>query len=98
MKSFIAIVSDEIGIHARPASVVISSASKFESDLQLITTKDNKQANLKSVMQVLSLAVRYEAEIKVTAEGSDEDEAIEHIKASMVKNGIIKSESIRDSS
>jgi len=95
MKSFQAKVIDQIGIHARPASIVISAASKFKSDLELITD-DERKANLKSVMQVLSLAVRHGVVVKITATGEDEAEAIEAVKSSMIKNGLIDANDVQD--
>ncbi|MCH5585379.1 phosphocarrier protein HPr [Shimazuella sp. AN120528] len=67
-------VIEEAGIHARPASLLVSNASKFSSEIN-IEYKD-KKANLKSIMGVMALGIKKGETIKITAEGSDEDDAI----------------------
>lgn len=67
-------ITNETGLHARPASVFVSAAAKFKSELML--QKGEKQVNAKSIMGVLSLGITKGTEITVSASGPDEEEAI----------------------
>ncbi|MCU7557577.1 phosphocarrier protein HPr [Macrococcus capreoli] len=82
------VIIDETGIHARPATMLVQTASKFESDIQL--EYNAKKVNLKSIMGVMSLGVGKDAEITIFAEGSDEKEAIAAITDVLVKEGLSK--------
>ncbi|MBQ5152922.1 MULTISPECIES: phosphocarrier protein HPr [Staphylococcaceae] len=82
------VIIDETGIHARPATMLVQTASKFESDIQL--EYNAKKVNLKSIMGVMSLGVGKDAEITIYAEGSDEKEAIDAISEVLVKEGLSK--------
>ncbi len=55
------VIIDETGIHARPATMLVQTASKFDSDVQL--EYNAKKVNLKSIMGVMSLGVGTDAEI-----------------------------------
>lgn len=79
-------VTSESGIHARPATVLVQAAGKFNSDINL--EFNGKKVNLKSIMGVMSLAIQQGGEIKVSAEGSDEEEAIAAITDTMAKEGL----------
>ncbi|MCP4336327.1 MAG: HPr family phosphocarrier protein [Mycoplasma sp.] len=87
MKSFTAKIIDPVGLHARPASVTVSSASKFDSDITI--ESNGKKGNLKSIMNIMALGVRQDDEIIITANGSDEDEAITQVQKTMKENNLI---------
>lgn len=76
----------ETGIHARPATLLVQTASKFESDVQL--EYKGKKVNLKSIMGVMSLGVGQGAEITIMAEGSDENNALSGLEELMKKEGL----------
>lgn len=76
----------ETGIHARPATLLVQTASKFSSDIQL--EYKGKSVNLKSIMGVMSLGVGQGADVVITAEGADEKEAILGIEETMKKEGL----------
>ncbi|GEP19904.1 phosphocarrier protein HPr [Pediococcus argentinicus] len=76
----------ETGIHARPATLLVQSASKFNSDVQL-TYKD-KSVNLKSIMGVMSLGVGQNADVTISADGDDEADAIAALEDTMKKEGL----------
>lgn len=76
----------ETGIHARPATLLVQAASKFNSDIQL-TYKD-KSVNLKSIMGVMSLGVGQGADVTISADGDDEADAIAALKDTMKKEGL----------
>ncbi|AMV61289.1 Phosphocarrier protein of PTS system [Pediococcus damnosus] len=76
----------ETGIHARPATLLVQAASKFNADVKL-TYKD-KAVNLKSIMGVMSLGVGQNADVTVSADGDDAKEAIEALADTMKKEGL----------
>ncbi|MEH7222365.1 phosphocarrier protein HPr [Bacillus sp. JJ1566] len=79
-------VTSESGIHARPATVLVQAASKFNSDIQL--EYNGKSVNLKSIMGVMSLGIGEGAEVKIVAQGSDETEAIANLSEIMANEGL----------
>lgn len=76
----------ETGIHARPATLLVQAASKFNSDINL--EYNGKSVNLKSIMGVMSLGVGQSADVTITADGDDAKEAIEAIADTMKKEGL----------
>ena len=76
----------ETGIHARPATLLVQAASKFNSDINL--EYNVKSVNLKSIMGVMSLGVGQGADVTITADGDDAKEAIEAIADTMKKEGL----------
>lgn len=80
-------ITDETGIHARPATLLVQSASKYQSDIQL--EFNGKRVNLKSIMGVMSLGVGQNSEVVVIAEGNDASDAIEGIEKTLTEEGLI---------
>ena len=76
----------ETGIHARPATLLVQTASKFSSEINL--EYKGKSVNLKSIMGVMSLGVGQGSDVTITAEGEDEEEAIKAIEETMKKEGL----------
>ena len=76
----------ETGIHARPATLLVQAASKFNSDITL--DYKGKQVNLKSIMGVMSLGVGQGADVTITVDGADEEEAMSSIVETMTKEGL----------
>lgn len=79
MISKVITITNNTGLHARPASVFVSTASKFKSELFI--KKDEKKVNAKSILAVLALGISKGTEITLTAEGPDEEEAVAAILA-----------------
>lgn len=79
-------VIDEAGIHARPASVLVSTANKFESDVFLVY--GGKDVNLKSILGVMSLGIGAGEEFSIRAEGSDADAALEELENTLKSEGL----------
>ena len=79
MKTFEYTIKDELGIHARPAGLLVKEAKKDESECTI--TKDGKTKKLTQLMMLMSLGVKQGETVTVTAEGADEDTAIEGLKA-----------------
>lgn len=76
----------ETGIHARPATLLVQSASKYASEIEL--EYKGKAVNLKSIMGVMSLGVGQGSDVTITVNGEDEKEAIEGIAETMKKEGL----------
>lgn len=76
----------ETGIHARPATLLVQTASKFDSEINL--EHKGKKVNLKSIMGVMSLGIGQGAEITISTEGSDSEEAMRGIEETLTKEGL----------
>lgn len=76
----------ETGIHARPATLLVQTASKFEAEIQL--EYKGKKVNLKSIMGVMSLGVGQGADITISADGGDEANALSSLEELMKKEGL----------
>ncbi len=68
------IVQNRAGIHARPSSLIVQTASKFQSNIMF--EKENVTVNAKSIMGVMTMAAGYQTELTVSADGVDEAEAV----------------------
>ncbi|PKR86864.1 phosphocarrier protein HPr [Heyndrickxia camelliae] len=79
-------VVDATGIHARPATLLVQTASKFDSEIQL--GYNGKQVNLKSIMGVMSLGIGKDAQITISATGSDEQDALNALEDLLKKEGL----------
>ncbi len=84
MKEFKYVITDEIGIHARPAGMLAKEAKGFSSKITL--EANGKSAEVTKLMAVMSLGVKNGAEVTVKAEGDDEDAAIAKMKEFMEAN------------
>ena len=78
MKTFEYTIKDELGIHARPAGLLVKEAKKYESECTI--TNDGKTKKLTQLMMLMSLGVKQGETVTVTAEGADEDAAIAGLK------------------
>jgi phosphocarrier protein HPr len=67
-------VTNELGIHARPAQHIVKIAARFEADLFL--TKDRDRVNGKSIMGVLMLAAEPGSIVKLEAVGADAEDLL----------------------
>lgn len=84
MKQFNYVITDEIGIHARPAGLLVKEAKTFSSKITI--EANGKKAEATKLMAVMLLGVKKGAEVVVTAEGDDEDIAIVKMEAFMKEN------------
>jgi phosphotransferase system HPr (HPr) family protein len=70
-------ITHEVGLHARPAATFVKTAKEYESKITVTNlTRDGAAADAKSVVQIFKAAVAKDHEIRITAEGPDEDEAV----------------------
>ncbi|MDI3535114.1 MAG: phosphocarrier protein HPr [Thermosediminibacterales bacterium] len=70
-------ILNKTGLHARPAAKFVEKANKFKGKITI--EKDGKRADAKSILGVLGLGVGQGSKIKITAEGEDEQEAVEQL-------------------
>ena len=73
MVSFDYVIKDELGIHARPAGLLVKEAKQYESKVSI--EKEGRTVDAKKLMAVMSLGVKCGHEITVTVEGEDEETA-----------------------
>ena len=78
MKEFKYVVQDELGLHARPAGLLVKEAAKFKSAITL--DSGAKKADAKRIMAVMSMGVKQGVEVTVTVDGEDEGAAFDAIK------------------
>ena len=84
MKEFVYKITDEIGIHARPAGLLVKKASEFTSEITIHLGE--KEASAKKIFSVMSLGAKCGDEIKVTIYGDDEDKAAMEMEHFMKNN------------
>jgi len=69
-----ATLTNQVGLHARPATFFIQKANEFKASIWI--ERDERKVNAKSLLGVLSLGVVKGGEINLIADGEDEAEAI----------------------
>ncbi len=74
MKEFTYTITDQAGIHARPAGLLVKQTQPYASEVTLI--KGDKKGNAKSMLSVMGLGAKHGETVTVQAEGPDEDEVI----------------------
>jgi phosphocarrier protein len=70
-------VINSLGIHARPASMIVQTAIKFKSQISII--KEGTTADAKSIMNVLMLGAECGTTVTVRANGPDELDAVKAV-------------------
>ena len=74
-----AVVNNQVGLHARPATFFIQKANEFKSSIWVEV--EERRVNAKSMLGVLSLGIVKGTEITLIANGPDEEEAVEALAA-----------------
>ncbi|EGA89682.1 HPr-like protein crh (catabolite repression HPr) [Planococcus donghaensis MPA1U2] len=69
------------GLQARQAALFVQEANRYSADIYL--EKDSKKVNAKSIMGVMSLAISKGTEVKVSADGLDEEKAVDSLSKIM---------------
>lgn len=77
-------ITNEAGLHARPAAALVKLASKFESDFYIHMY--GYKVNGKSILGVMTLAAEKGTELELELKGKDEQKAAEEITA-LIENG-----------
>lgn len=68
-------VENESGLHARPSSSIVKKANEFQSHIQIVT-EDGEVVDCKSILGLMFLGAVKGTKLKVTAEGTDAEEAL----------------------
>jgi catabolite repression HPr-like protein len=71
------------GLQARPAALFVQEANRYTADV--FVEKEGKKVNAKSIMGIMSLAVGSGAELNLSVDGPDENEALEALAAFVSK-------------
>jgi phosphotransferase system HPr (HPr) family protein len=80
-------VHHEVGLHARPAAQFVKLAANHQADIQVENlTKGTQSVNAKSLISVLSVNVTKDDRIRITAQGEDEQAAIEALTELIQRN------------
>ncbi len=78
------LVENQVGLHARPATFFIQKANEFKSSIWV--EKEERRVNAKSLLGVLSLGIVGGTNIKILADGADEEDAVDGL-VQLVKSG-----------
>jgi phosphotransferase system enzyme I (PtsI) len=70
-------VTSRLGLHARAAANLVRVASQFQSNLTLQRSDGHAEADAKSILSILSLAASRGTELRVVAQGTDEEDALD---------------------
>ena len=84
MGKFTYVVTDEVGIHGRPAGVLVKKASGYKSKVTLAC--NGKTADAKRIMNVMALGAKKGHSVEVTVEGEDEATATAELEAFFKEN------------
>jgi phosphocarrier protein HPr len=74
------VIKNRLGIHARPATLLVQAAAKFQAEI-FLSKGDVRRINGKSIMGIMMLAAEHGAELLIEVEGVDADEALTAIAA-----------------
>lgn len=75
MKQFVHTIKDPLGIHARPAGMIVKLAKEFP-DTTITVSCNGKEAKASALMKLMSLGAKQGHQITIVAEGTNEDAAI----------------------
>ena len=70
-------VQNQVGLHARPATFFIQKANEFKSSIWI--EKEERRVNAKSLLGILSLGIVGGTTIKIIADGTDEQTAVDSL-------------------
>ncbi len=84
MKEFSYKIKDEIGIHARPAGLLVRAANDFSSEIKLKVGE--KSADAKKIFSVMSLGAKKADTVKVSVSGEDEEAAVKALEKFFAEN------------
>jgi phosphocarrier protein len=73
------VISNRLGLHARPAMMFVETASKFGCDIRVCRADGAESVDGKSIMQMMMLAATNGTEIKIVANGDDAAAALREL-------------------
>jgi phosphocarrier protein len=78
MKTIEVMIKNKAGLHARPSSLFVQTATEFDSDI--LVKCDKEEVNGKSIMGLMLLAAEQGRTLVLTADGPDEEQALEALR------------------
>ena len=78
------VVQNQVGLHARPATFFIQKANEYKSSIWV--EKEGRRVNAKSLLGVLSLGISQDNSVRIIADGSDEEAAVDGL-VKLVESG-----------
>lgn len=78
------LVQNQVGLHARPATFFIQKANEFKASIWV--EKEERRVNAKSLLGVLSLGIVGGVNIRIIADGADEQDAVDAL-VKLVESG-----------
>lgn len=84
MKKFEYVIKDTMGIHARPAGMLVREVKKYVSRIEIC--KGNRKTEASRLMALMSMGIKYGQKVTVEIEGEDEELAYEKMKMFFAKN------------
>ncbi len=85
MKEFEFVVTDPVGIHARPAGNLVREIKKY-TESKITLTKGEKSVDALRLMAVMGLGVKQGDTVKFTVEGGDEEKVAAELEAYLKEN------------
>ncbi len=76
-------IANQYGIHARPAALFVKTASRFDAEINV--EKDGNVVSGKSIMGLMTLEAGRGSVLRVTADGEDGEEALNHLEDLVVR-------------
>jgi Phosphotransferase System HPr (HPr) Family len=84
MKSFNYVIRDEVGMHARPAGMLVKEVGKYVSEIKV--GLGNKEADAKRLFSLMQLGIKHGDEVTITITGDDEEIASQELEQFFKKN------------
>ncbi len=84
MKQITYKIKDEVGIHARPAGLLVKKASEFSSEI--LIEKGDKSVDAKKIFGVMSIGAKCGDEIRLNINGADEEQAAQELSRFLAEN------------
>ncbi len=78
MKTFVYTITDPMGIHARPAGMLVKAAKAFP-DTEITVAKSSASAKATQMIRLMSLGIQAGDQVTVTVQGGDEDAALDAV-------------------
>lgn len=84
MKKISYVIKDELGIHARPAGLLVKKTSAFKSNITI--SKDGTTVDAKKIFAIMGLGAKVGDTITIEISGEDEDEALTSLEEFLKEN------------
>ena len=84
MKEFNHVINDPLGLHARPAGMLVKACARYASTITVVAPTG--KADCKRLMGIMRLAAKQGMELNFTVEGADEEQAAAELQAFLAAN------------